>query len=282
MSHQLYEKSGNPGSAYVLWPVVALPAATALAAAYGYALVYIPFGGYVNLLLLGGFVLGVAQASSAALRFAKCRSDGAARLLGLVGGVFALVASWLFFLAALVGKGTNGNALDTLRALVSEPAGSWEFVRAINVEGWYTIAGMTPSGLVLWCLWAVEAAAIVGGVYLVSRAATSGSMFCETCGLWTAVVGSKRLAVPPGVTDGNFVDQDAAGFATLADAEATATTFVRRDNLRCDACRKTSGHRFTFVVGKRDKDGKTEYDETVHPAIVLANDGAPATAGGAA
>lgn len=275
MAHRVYVKSGNSGSAFVLWPAIALPAAAALSAAYAYALVYIPLGGYVNFLLLAGFVLGVGGASSAALKVAKCRNDAVATLLGVVGGLFALAASWVFFLYALINK--DGQIHVDLADLSAEPTGCWELIRSINEQGWYTIGGFTPSGAVLWVLWAIEAIAVVFCAAVLSRAATRTAVFCETCGVWAPVAETKRLRTPPeGAAAATFAQSDVERLLTLPDAEESANTFVRRETLRCAGCRGTAAYRFALVEGKIGKKGELEFETTEHDTLVVAEGAPPA------
>ncbi|AWM33131.1 hypothetical protein [Hymenobacter nivis] len=70
----------------------------------------------------------------------------------------------------------------------------WNATRQINETGTWSLKSTTPSGLVLWAIWLIEATIIVGGAYLMA-AAQAQEPFSEATGAWAD---EETLAHPVG------------------------------------------------------------------------------------
>ncbi len=121
--------------------------------------------------------------------------------------------------------------------VVAAPGNLWQFISAINVEGWYTIGhGFTPSGAVLWLLWAIEAAIVVAGTAVVAPARIRDRAFGEDCGTWMA--DEPPLAIP---ADAGAPSRHLSkgGLGALQEPAAPATGGARwlvLQRQRCDQC----------------------------------------------
>ena len=151
---------------------------------YGFLDYYNPF---IYLTGIGTVVLGVG--TGAAITFGstlgKVRNRLYARIVGAVVGSLAVYMAWVWYLWAAqreIPKLHQAIALHQAE-LSFDPSQMLELIRLIADEGLWSIAGATPSGIVLYALWFVEAGIIFGFTY--SVAAGNDSPFCEPCNEWT-------------------------------------------------------------------------------------------------
>ena len=179
----VYKHSGELGPLGLLAPVFTALAAVLLGLVYAYIDVWSPIAGYISLLFVAGFGIGLLFAVTLVGKAVKCRNATFMTLVGLFTGVVALYASWAFFAYALLSRYD-----DTFEASMADvflsPGAVWAMAQQINETGWYTIKGMTPSGGVLWAFWGVEALIIVGASVMGGVVALSGEVFCERCSTW--------------------------------------------------------------------------------------------------
>ncbi|OGX87521.1 hypothetical protein [Hymenobacter coccineus] len=203
----LYHQPSNkmPLSGALLFLVGGAAAAAVLALVYIYAIWYIPFI-YINVVLCGGFglLLGVALARLA--RAGKLRSPRGVGALAAVVALGAVYLEWGVYLTMLFGTETPTAAADSdvaskvvssaglsvastsfspslFATILAEPAHMWNAMRQINETGTWSLKSATPSGLLLWAIWLIEAAIIVGGAYLVA-VAQAGEPFSEATDTW--------------------------------------------------------------------------------------------------
>lgn len=240
--------------AFALGLVVTVP----LAFVYSYILVYLPIIGMITFILTAGFAAVVGVVVGRVMHAGKVRNHVVAVATALPVALFALWAAWVTWVYALLHR---ADADVGLIDLVFDPAGLWRIITLINAKGAWSLKGLTPTGGLLWALWALEAAIIAGVVVLVARESVS-SPFCEGCDRWCeeqkafAVLGpTKKDALAPRLEQGDY--------AVFQEMTATNdSTFTRLDLHQCPQCLGSAALTATSVTVTVKK-GKQETDETV-------------------
>jgi hypothetical protein len=255
----VYSHSGTIGPAVFVVPIVGLVAALVLGTAYAYVDVYSPIAGYVSLLFVAGFAFGLGWTISKTGYAARCRNASFLCLIGFVAGLIGLYTSWAAFEYAVLKRYSEGFDASLLDVFLS-PVAIWELAKAINVEGWYNIRGMTPKGVVLWVFWGIEAIAIVGGTAYFARMAIAGEVFCERCDKWASkFAGKVRLALPDNedhlktLSHDNLVPLEALNTVTPA-----VNPHLRIDTWECDGCGEHPAVQVKVHAIQLDKKGKPE------------------------
>lgn len=185
-----YQHSGRHGYAAPAVMLIAIPAAILLSAVYSYIVVYIPIVGYVNILFLGGLIVGVGAVFGLVATKSKCRSPALLGFLGLLTGLVTLYASWVFFISAL---GRHQGAPIPAMRIATNPGAMWEFIKLINAEGWWG-----PSGAFQWTIVSVEAFIMVAGIGFIGLGCIERDVFCEDCGTWCQPEATKHMRLLPG------------------------------------------------------------------------------------
>jgi len=263
MSPTVHESSGKLGRGPFVAPLVVIPATLAIALAYGYADVYCPIAGIVSILLVGAYVFAIGMVVGVVRSFGKVRSAGFMMSLGLAVGLFALYAAWVAFEVALIGKAADpGEETPSYLMLLLRPDLVWKFASMINETGWYTIKSATPSGIVLWGMWGIEAALIVGGTTLMARASLNDEVFCEECDVWCEEDPRKPLlAVPPDLAALQpAIDGDPAGVAAFEKLDGVvdgSPTYLSLDLKRCPECKQHATSILRVVTITVDNEGKS-------------------------
>ncbi|MBA3686493.1 MAG: hypothetical protein H0W72_14825 [Planctomycetes bacterium] len=264
-----YTPSGRLGRMPLLLVLVGVPAMAVLSAAYSYLIVWLPIAGWITFLITFGFAFCAGVVASLIGSRGHCRSPGAMRLAGLALGCVALYGAWIFFLHALIGRDPDPGEKPTLLTLVTNPAGCWSVIQALNAEGWYTIKSMTPSGIVLWAFWAIEAAIIVGGITLIAPGGVTNELYCETCGKWCVAVETtwRQLTREQG---NEAVDQlDPATLYALPAVAQAKTPSLKIERLTCPDCETAAGLRFTRCIESTNDKGETKTAEQIVCPIQL-------------
>ncbi|MGI4884569.1 MAG: hypothetical protein ACRYFR_06380 [Janthinobacterium lividum] len=213
----LYYQPSNkmPLGGAVLFLLGGAAAAAVLALVYVYAIWYIPFI-YVNFVLCLGFGLLLGAGLAGLARAGKLRSPRGVGGLAAAVGLVAVYLEWgayltLFFGTEAPAPGAPSTAAHLFSTsglhvastsfspglfatILSHPAGMWNAMRQINETGTWSLRGATPSGLLLWAIWLVEALVIVGGAYLLA-ATQAHEPFSEATNAWAA---EETLAHPVG------------------------------------------------------------------------------------
>ncbi len=238
-----------------MMPLVGLPAAFLVSAVYAYVNVYLMVFGFISVILFALYVGGVSLPLLVAARWSNCRSPAIAGLIGFVCGLFALYSWWAVFLYALLRQ--NADDFDaTLLDVFLSPDGIWRTARAIAANGWFEIRGAAPKGLVLWGMWAVEAACVVGAATFGAMATSWNEVFCERCGCWCD---DTKLRFGFGDQPHLLFELGPDNLAPLAELQPRAPRnqdHVRLDIWQCKSCHETSVLQVNRVSISRDKDGK--------------------------
>jgi hypothetical protein len=252
---QKYIPSGSLGSSLLFIPLVTLPAIVVLSVVYSYISVYSPIIGVITFLVMLFFAYAVGTTISWAGFKAKCRNPMFLRLAGLAGGLAALFLSWVAFIFALLNRvAESADEKVSFLALLLNPLGLWEIILAINESGYYSISSTTPTGIVLWAIWGIEALAIVGITLVTATKSVEDNLFCEPCDQWCAVEGA--------VLTDEFEEvhtPERMHFETLLNADPVTNTdlpFVLTQVLACQRCGDTGGLKFGIV--KTNNEGKQE------------------------
>lgn len=180
-----YRDSGAvPFGGTLLMLVCGIVTAVVLACVYAFLSYHNPFV-YISFLGTAFFGLVTGGAVTFGSVLGKVRNPFFTRLVGLFVAAVALYCCWAFYLWALLLDNSNlAMALGLQNAQLSfDPARMASLIQLINKNGLWSMFGGTPTGLVLYALWAVEAIIIVGAIILV--AGGSDAPFCESCNDWT-------------------------------------------------------------------------------------------------
>lgn len=236
MHYEPFQLSGHAGKAWLL-PVVGIAAAAASAFVYAWIDVYSPIGGYISilfvLLLAAGAVLPVALAG----RVLKVRSVMQLRIAGAVSGLAALYFAWAFFAWVLLLKGGAEDA-PSAWFWVQTPAAIWRFANAVAENGWYTIGhSLTPTGIVIWILWGIEAAIVVGAGIVLAPGRILGRGFCEDCEQWMADEEAVMVPADEGAPAKALRNHGLGGIQEVTAPSARAARWLRISRQRCPQCR---------------------------------------------
>ncbi|MBI2678074.1 MAG: hypothetical protein HYX28_04785 [Candidatus Koribacter versatilis] len=179
-----YQHSGKysvTGALYAV--VVGSVIACACAFVYAYIIVYCPIV-YLNALIALGFGAVIGYMCAAMLKQKKVRSDAVAVGITLVVTTVAYYFHWAVWVWALARRGEEPVPFIGLVGLTIFPKLLWEALRAINVEGAWTLRGSAVSGVALWIVWASELAAIYWCSLKTAFSHMDEHPFCETCEEW--------------------------------------------------------------------------------------------------
>ncbi len=276
---ETYRHSGRWGRLPLMTVLVGLPLMVTLAAAYSYLVVYLPIGGWITLVLVGGYAWLVGLATSILGKQSHCRSLAAMRLCGLVLGLTALVFAWLWFVQALVNRQAEPGEGVTVIDLARHPAATWEIITAVNAEGWYSIKKLTPSGIVLWVMWAIEALVVVGVPLLMAPSRIEHEAYCETCGRWSGVTETRHLEPTPQVLEQPIAEITPHQLFGLTRLGQPVLPAIRAELLECPVCKTFHGLRYARQRQVFDDKGKSSTTtEPVAGILVLPPTAGPAVA----
>jgi hypothetical protein len=193
MSRQYYQPTGNlPVPRTVAAILGSLLTAMLLGAGYGWLILYAPYAGRIAAFLAIGFggLLGVFTGHW--LRWALLRN----RTLVMIAGVFATMVAWYTEWVVWSWELTrHADFAMKVWEMFLRPRAVWGVVRAVNRDGLWAIDNYTPTGIVLWGIWLVEAVVIIGfAVYILMSMATDDPC-CERCQCWCERSGSLKVAL---------------------------------------------------------------------------------------
>ncbi len=234
--------------------LLGVPAALLLATVYAYTILYMPIAGYVTFILSGGFGLLAGVAFGFVLRLGKVRNQAVGFGLALLLGLFAFYMHWVIWVYGFLGR---AEVEASLLALLFQPAVLWDIILRINETGAWELFHSTPTGVVLWILWTVEALLILGPVLIVAPSMTSAP-YCERCHKWCdEEEGVQSLRT----TDDDTVKAHAeaknfVALSALGSPEMGEPCFLRLDVHHCPSCSHTNALSVQRVTLSRDDKGK--------------------------
>jgi hypothetical protein len=222
--------------------------AALLGAAYGYGVYYIPLV-WLNMLLViaYGFCVGLCVQYGA--KRGKVRNNALLLLGGLVAGLMAEYANWVWYIFAL-------SKQDTLAYM---PADIWQIILNINAQGVWSVFDSTPTGFELWLYWGAEALVIVGIASVVPWLNLRNAPFCEPCNRW--VDSKEKIAPLDAVADpkgfkSRLEQGDYAPLKALKRLPQETAAFTTVTLLKCPGCQSSNFLTAQAVTLTKDKKGK--------------------------
>ena len=253
----VYKPSGESGNAMVLVPMFAIPLSLIMGIVYAYISVYNPLIGVISFLLPLGFGALFGLGLTKAVSLAKCRNPRLVLLTCGAATVFVMYCVWASFIYVFL---DHINAPVPLTTVFLGPAGIFNTMSLIAVNGWYTVKGTTPSGIVLWLFWVCEAGMIAYLAVTMPLNHVKETLFCEDCNDWCAAKKDLARYLPTGETAKNnrIKDGDLTVLAELTPATKTAPLYMRLDSQRCGKCSRTSTFQLSQISITKDKNGKPQ------------------------
>ncbi|MFT3769647.1 MAG: hypothetical protein QM820_29780 [Minicystis sp.] len=254
-----YRHSGRYSPGAVVKALAAgLGASLLLAFVYSYIIVYIPIVGVITFILTAGFGALSGFAVGHLLHAGKVRNQIVTLATAVPVALFALWAAWVTWVYAIMHRADVDVGLVDLAA---NPGALWKLINIINEKGAWNLKGFTPTGGLLWGLWALEAAIIVGVIVLVAYEMVNVP-FCEQCDRWCAE--HKAMATLGSTTKEALAPRLERGdYTVLRETPlVSGLAFTRLDLHQCPECHGTatlSASSVTISVKK----GKQETSETV-------------------
>ena len=253
----VYEHSGALGPAVAILPLGGFFGLIVLSFIYAYILVYSPIAGYISILFVVGFGFALGFMASMLGYWGKCRNLFFLRLCGFTIGALAVYVSWVIFIYALLNKDSDGPSEYNLVAMLLSPGSIWSVIKNLNISGWYSIKSFTPSGVVLWIFWGIEAAIVIGMSTLLSTGSVTSEMFCETCGKWCDSSESFESGLPKEELDADSIQDNALKTLTACDRVSDQVyPRIHVGLFKCKTCDNIAGCKLEFVSVEYDKDGK--------------------------
>lgn len=255
----VYKLSGKLGLGAVVVPLGAFVATIVLSIVYAYVNVYSPIAGWISFVFVAGFAVLVGGSIGGLGYLSRCRNARFLTLTGVVTGLFAIYAAWAAFEYVLLARYSVGFAASLFDVYLS-PEGVWEMAQAINQDGWYSILGATPSGIVLWALWGIEGLIVLAASSILAASFVESSVFCEHCGRWCKEEeGTTYLMLPDDEKHfSDFVPGNIDPLLALALWDDISQPSIRVDLWECGKCQKTSALQAKLFQMTVDSDGKME------------------------
>lgn len=224
-----YKPSGLMGSQWPLAIALGVGAAFVIGGVYGWLNYYNPIVGILTLLIAGGASYGVGWVVSFGVDRFAIRNPMAAAGIGAGAGALLMAFGWVSFVSVLLWDRLEASLVSTWFECVFQPFDMIEFITQVLLpEGWFSIKSWTPSGVVLFIGWLIEAACFVGVAALTAwKRATRP--FDEAAGTWY------RSSLLP------------AGFAMPGQDPAAATS-IAPQSLAALAPVPVSGPHFVLTV----------------------------------
>lgn len=264
---ETYEPSGGTGLAPIVIPIGGAIAAFVLAAVYAYLNLYIPIAGYITILFVIGYAVGVGLAVGYLARLSHCRNRTVLTVTSLVVALFAIYFDWFWFEYVLFTKEIEEPVPGLFSELLFDPGAVGDIASEIAAEGWYTVRNWTPSGTVLWLFWGIEVLIILGGVYFLAQTIGDERVYCERCRSWVPAETEKLLAMPEVAVDREHARR---GNPEVLSETPTASSHVaprlELDVSDCTGCNDL--HVLQVYQVTRDEKGKDDR-KAVSPRLLL-------------
>ena len=226
---RVYSPSGAFSIAGTLVSLVAGSAAgVILGAVYAYANHHSPII-YLNVFLTMGFGFALGWLNAKSIHMFHIRNGIVAAAIGLIVFAVAYVAHWCVYIpAVLVSFNENVSSLniplilETAVDFAKNPGMTWEWIKAINENGVWSItspgsrgSGIPVSGIFLTLIWIAEAG-IIGFMSVSMSCEKAGKPYSERQGKWLTA-----KALPANIA---FVDNRDGFLNALARGDYSALT----------------------------------------------------------
>ena len=253
-----YGHSGKLGNSVPLILLLGIPVSVVMAAVYAYLVVYVPLVGYVNILFLGGYVLGTGFVLQKLAKMGKCRNVTVLYLLGGIVGAVGLYAAWVFFFKAMWGE-----ELSAVR-LAAAPQDVWELAVVLNAQGWWEGG---PTGILQWVTAGIETLTFIIGCGWMTAQAIDREVFCEDCNSWCEQTAEQHLKITEEFAATLEIEEksDWQHFDILKLPVAEPDEYPRfvGETLKCTGCGETSAIRLNLLTLKQgDKGPEVESKES--------------------
>ena len=243
-----YKPSGRFGAGGIpLGLILGSVAGVVLGAVHGVVTQYNPYI-YLNFIATAILGFGIGGATMFGVKAGKVRAPGLAGALGLICGLVGLYGEWVAWIHTIMARADQAG-------WIVDPAGLWRAILIINENGAWSIGGGTPTtGALLWVLWFIEAAVIVGLAAAVPWNWVGDHPFCEPCDAW-AEKDIKEAKLGPATDLANLKRSlEAKDFAPLAAlGAATPAYYTELELLVCPRCRQVGYITVRNVVVTVDK-----------------------------
>lgn len=142
-------------------------------AIYGLVSRYNPF---IYVTVLGNLLVGALAGMSICVSAMKnhVRNAWLPALIGTVAGVIGIYVSWVIWL----------HFMSPERIWIFNPLKIFLMQLLMAQEGMWSLRGITPTGIWLMLIWAVEALLFIGIAGLMAYARMNDVAYCETCRRW--------------------------------------------------------------------------------------------------
>ena len=250
-----YEHSGKLGISVPLIILAGISGAAVLAAIYSASVVYIPIGGSINFVFTFLFALGLGYMNSWLGYLGKCRNPFILSIMGLGTGLIGLYWSWCFFIVFLFEK----NAIPgvTATAIATSPSMLFDIIRNINATGWFSIKGATPSGVLLWVLWLIEALVVLFFAFDASSKKIVDRVFCENCNEWAHEAKGIDLDLPENNEEFQaLLNGDVEVIKKSNQVEGDFFPRMQLLPISCNSCSNTQGVRMMLASLEQNEEGK--------------------------
>lgn len=169
-----YTPSGIIPPAGIVYEIaIGIFATAILSVIYGYATSYIPFI-YLNVLLTVGYGAGIGIAIGFGGKQGNVRNHTFTGIVAAIFGILGVYAAWVVWIYA-----SSHSEL-----FIYHPSDLLSFAQYLAREGAWSVGSLTPKGLLLYGVWALEALMIIGIAFLVAREFLRGQVYCERCARW--------------------------------------------------------------------------------------------------
>ncbi len=254
MSNTPYQLSGRIGLGWLL-PIVGLIPAATIGLIYAYANVYNPLI-YIQFLLAAMLPVGAVFPIAYLAKPFKCRSVAFMRVAGVLTGIASLVFAWMFFMPVLfISNGMEGMSIPYFFVNPSEISVT---VQALSAEGYYSIGSFTPTGIILWIAWLIEAGIVISGSWKIADTKIRDLAFCEDCNTWCEP--SEAVAIPADVGGiASAVRKQGLSMVTeVAAPSEGAKRWVVLSSQECSSCQQMAVFSAEELKDAVNDDGNTE------------------------
>ncbi len=247
-----YRPSGQLGEALVALGLLWLPLLLVLSTLYAYATIDIR--GLFSVMALPVMVGGLGYALAYLARRGRCRNRAFVAWVGFLGGLVVLYWAWVMFFFA---QSQRVGLVLNLSQLMA-PDALWQRLLHVNRIGYYSLIGWTPTGIVLWLSWGLEAVVILLGIPVQAYLTVHRDLYCEACQAWCETTEERYLRPTERLRSlaADAIElNDLTGLDPLDEPEFPC---IRCEVLRCPDCHGTKGLRFSRLttLGEGEVDGE--------------------------